>query len=180
MRIPVASSPSALSLPIEPAESMPGGSYYEWQDNQKPFVALTSETGTDPCDLNELNPVRLTCARVEHNFLPTLGVTPALGRNFLPAEDRPNAPRVAIISHALWRARFHQDRSVIGKIVRIDEAPTQIVGVLPAGFEMPPSACRHFCPRSARRWRPAKSRILAAPCGPLHASNPRNAAPGHG
>ena len=126
-----------LVAPIEPQEFMLGGSYYEWQDNQKPFVAMTSEIGADACDLNEINPVRLDCASVEHNFLPTLGVTPVVGRNFLPSEDRPNAPKVALISYALWRTRFHRDRSVAGKIISIDGKPTEIVGVLPQNFEMP-------------------------------------------
>lgn len=126
-----------LVAPIEPQEFMLGGSYYEWQDHQKPFVALTSEAGVEPCDLNEVNPVRLDCARIENNFLPTLGVMPIVGRNFLPIEDRPNAPRVALISFALWRSRFQMDRSVVGKIVKIDGMSTQVIGVLPAGFEMP-------------------------------------------
>jgi predicted permease len=126
-----------LVAPIEPQEFMLGGSYYEWQDHQKPFIALTSEAGVEPCDLNEVNPVRLDCASVENNFLPTLGVTPVVGRNFLPGEDRPNAPRVALISFALWRSRFQMDRSVVGKIVKIDGKSTQVIGVLPASFEMP-------------------------------------------
>ncbi|MGB6830878.1 MAG: ABC transporter permease [Terracidiphilus sp.] len=126
-----------LVAPIEPEEFMLGGSYYEWQDNQRPFVALTSEAGVEPCDLNEVNPVRLDCASVENNFLPTLGVTPVVGRNFLPLEDRPNAPKVALISFALWRSRFQMDRSVVGKIVRIDGKSTEVIGVLPANFEMP-------------------------------------------
>jgi hypothetical protein len=40
-----------LIAPIIPSEFMLGGSYYHWRDNQKPFVALTSETGVDECDL---------------------------------------------------------------------------------------------------------------------------------
>jgi putative ABC transport system permease protein len=126
-----------LVAPIEPQEFMLGGSYYEWQDNQKPFVAMTSETGVEPCDLTEVNPLRLDCARVENNFLPTLGIAPVVGRNFLPSEDRPNAPSVALISYSLWRSRFHMDRNVAGKVIRIDEKPTEIVGVLPRDFEMP-------------------------------------------
>ena len=126
-----------LVAPIEPQEFMLGGSYYEWQDHQKPFAALTSEAGVEPCDLNEVNPVRLDCASVENNFLPTLGVTPIVGRNFLPSEDRPNASRVALISFALWRSRFQMERSVVGKIVKIDGNSTQVIGVLPANFEMP-------------------------------------------
>ncbi len=126
-----------LVAPIEPQEFMLGGSYYEWQDNQQPFVSLTSEAGVEPCDLNEVNPVRLDCASVEHNFLPTLGVTPIVGRKFLPFEDRPNAPKVALISYALWRSRFQLDGSVVGRIIKIDGKSTEVIGVLPASFEMP-------------------------------------------
>lgn len=126
-----------LVAPIEPREFMLGGSYYEWQDNQKPFVSMTSETGVEACDLTETNPVRLACARVENNFLPTLGVMPVLGRNFLPEEDRPNAPRVALISYALWKGRYHLDPKVIGRLMQVDGNATEIVGVLPRGFEMP-------------------------------------------
>jgi len=126
-----------LVAPIEPQEFMLGGSYYEWQDHQKPFVAMTSETGVEPCDLNEANPVRLDCASVEANFLPTMGVTPVIGRNFQANEDRPNAAKVALISFALWRTRFNMEPAAVGKIIRIDGAPTQVIGVLPASFEMP-------------------------------------------
>jgi putative ABC transport system permease protein len=126
-----------LVAPIEPQEFILGGSYYEWQDNQKPFAAMTSETGVEPCDLTQANPMRLTCAHVESNFLPTLGVTPVLGRNFTATEDRPNGPKVALISFALWRSRFNGDPTIPGKVIQIDGAPTEIVGVLPRNFEMP-------------------------------------------
>ncbi len=126
-----------LVAPIEPQEFMLGGSYYEWQDNQKPFVALTSEIGVSPCDLTENNPERLDCARVEANFLPTLGLAPVIGRNFTANEDRPNGPRVALISYGLWLSRFRLDTTVVGQLMRIDGHATEIVGVLPKDFEMP-------------------------------------------
>ena len=66
-----------LIAPIEPQEFMLGGSYYEWQDNQKPFSALTSEIGVEPCDLTESNPARLDCARVEAQLPADSGRLPA-------------------------------------------------------------------------------------------------------
>jgi len=126
-----------LIAPIEPQEFMLGGSFYEWQDNQKPFVALTSEIAPEPCDLTENNPARLDCSRVEANFLPTLGVSPLIGRNFSANEDLPNGPRTAMISYGLWRSRYRLDPGVIGTLIRIDGESTQIVGVLPKDFEMP-------------------------------------------
>src|ERR1039457_2713793 len=79
----------------------------------------------------------MVCVRVEANFLDTLGVRLAAGRPFTAEEDRPNAPRVAIISHALWRSSFAADPAAIGKTLDIDGAPTRVAGVLPPDFVMP-------------------------------------------
>ena len=126
-----------LTAPIIPQEFMLGGSYYEWRDHQKPFTALTSETGVNPCDLTEHNPAHLSCASVEQNFLPTLGVSPILGRNFLPEEDRPNGPKVALISYALWSSHYSRDPGIVNRLIDIDEKQVRVIGVLPRDFEMP-------------------------------------------
>jgi hypothetical protein len=95
-------------------EFMLGYFYYDWQRNQKPFEALTSENAvTGECDLTERNPTQLSCSSVEGNFLPTLGVSPVLGRNFLPEEDIPNGPKVALITYGLiWSDRVNTAKSV--------------------------------------------------------------------
>ena len=126
-----------IVAPIEPQEFMLGYSYYEWQDHQTPFEILTSWTGSNNCDLTEQNALRLTCASVEANFLPALGVGPLLGRNFTPEEDRPNAPKVAMISYQLWRSRYGRDPSLVGKTVSLDGTPVRIIGVLNKDFELP-------------------------------------------
>jgi len=126
-----------LVQPLEKQEFTLGGFYYEWRDNQKPFESMTFERGAGECNLTASNPVRLHCADVAANFLPTLGVTPVIGRNFLPEEDVPNAPKSALISDALWLARYNRSRDVLNKQIDIDGKPVRIVGVLPAGFEMP-------------------------------------------
>ena len=126
-----------LTAPIIPQEFMLGGSYYNWRDNQKPFEAFTSETGANACDLTERNPARLSCASVEANFLPTLGVSPIRGRNFLPEEDRPNGPKAALISYALWSAHYGLDPAIVGRLIDLDGKQVRVVGVLPGDFEMP-------------------------------------------
>jgi predicted permease len=126
-----------LTAPILPREFMLGGSYYEWRDNQKAFDAFTSETGAQSCDLTERNPARLSCASVEQNFLPTLGVAPVLGRNFLAEEDRPNGPKVALISYGLWLSHYALDPGIINRLIDIDGKQARVVGVLPKDFEMP-------------------------------------------
>jgi predicted permease len=79
----------------------------------------------------------LKCALVESTFLPTFGIQPFLGRNFTSDEDRPNTPRVALITYGLWRSRFASDRNLPGRTISLDGRPTLVVGVLPAQFEMP-------------------------------------------
>ncbi len=126
-----------LVQPLEKNEFTLGGFFFDWQDNQKPFAEMTYEAGTDECNLTESDPVHLHCAQVAQNFLPTLGVAPAVGRNFAPEEDRPNAARTALISDGLWLRRYNRDPGVVNKTVMIDDHAVRIVGVLPGDFEMP-------------------------------------------
>ena len=72
---------------------------------------------------------------VTQNFFRALGVQPALGRAFLPEEDRPpQGPLVAILSDGFWHRVFGGARDVIGKTVSLDDKPFTIVGVMPPGF----------------------------------------------
>jgi len=119
-------------------EFMLGYFYYDWQRAQKPFETLTSESATTrECDLTERNPAQLKCTSVEGNFLPTLGISPVLGRNFLPQEELPNGPKVALISYGLWLSHYNLDRGILNKPIDLDGDPVEVVGVLPKNFEMP-------------------------------------------
>ncbi len=82
-------------------------------------------------------PEVLSGARVSDNFLSILGVPPALGRSFLPAENRTGAAGVAMISTDLWQRRFGGDRAVLGRTVTLAGSPYTIVGVLPPRFAFP-------------------------------------------
>src|SRR5262249_46064174 len=89
----------------------------------------------DELTLNTGEAGRGSSETIDPDYLPTLGVQPALGRNFLPEENQPPKPRaVVLISDELWNRRFNADPSVLGHTVDIDNAPYTIIGVLPAGF----------------------------------------------
>ena len=123
---------------LETNEFMLGYFYYDWQRNQRPFEAVTSESATTgECDLTESRPAQLSCTSVEGNFLPTLGVLPLLGRNFVQSETLPNGPKVALISYGLWLNHYGLDRGILNKTIDIDGKPVRVVGVLPRDFEMP-------------------------------------------
>jgi putative ABC transport system permease protein len=79
---------------------------------------------------------RVNIEYVGGRYLPTLGVQPALGRNFLPEEDRnPGGPKVVLLSDALWQRRYNADPRVLGQILDVGGEPFTIVGVLPPGFK---------------------------------------------
>jgi predicted permease len=72
--------------------------------------------------------------RVSANVFATLGTNPQLGRSFRPEEEILGNHRVLIISHRYWQNRFGGDGHIIGRTVRVDSEPYEIVGVLPATF----------------------------------------------
>ena len=95
------------------------------------------------------DPEMLKGARVSANFLDILGVRPVLGRAFIPEEDTPGGPPVAMISFRLWKRRFAADPKLAGKTALLNAVPYTIVGVLPAGFEFPVPELDVWVPRPA-------------------------------
>jgi len=77
------------------------------------------------------DPVRLESGEATSSLFPLLGIRPALGRTFLPGEDGPGAPRLAVLGHDLWRTRFGSDPTVLGRSVNLNGRPFEIIGVLP-------------------------------------------------
>jgi putative ABC transport system permease protein len=82
-------------------------------------------------------PERANSGVASASFFSLLGVRPVAGRLFLPEEDRPGGPPVAILSHSLWKRRFGGDPSVVGKGITLDDKVYTVVGVLPATFVIP-------------------------------------------
>src|ERR1051325_1579443 len=86
----------------------------------------------------ESEPLRVTAAGITRSLIDVLGVQPELGRNFTEEEDRNGGPRVAIISHGLWKKGFGGASDIIGKQIQINPTPPTMVGVIPAIFASPP------------------------------------------
>ena len=82
-------------------------------------------------------PRRYTGAYVTDAFLRILGMSPVLGRDFTPEDNKPGAEKVAIIGYAVWQRDFGGKPDIIGKSLRINGTPATIVGVMPSGFAFP-------------------------------------------
>jgi predicted permease len=72
---------------------------------------------------------------IDSRYLSTLGITPAIGRNFLPEEDYVGGPRITLVSDAFWHRMFNADPGVLGRTLSVDGSQYTIVGVLPDGFQ---------------------------------------------
>ena len=71
---------------------------------------------------------------VSGNYFTVLGVKPFAGRLMRPEDDREGAPAVAVISHAIWKSKFHGDPSIVGETVMFTGHPVTIVGITSEGF----------------------------------------------
>jgi putative ABC transport system permease protein len=72
---------------------------------------------------------------VDSNFFDTVGVQVALGRNFLASDQQPDRRLALILSHALWVRRFGGDPQILGRQLRLNSGPAQVVGILPPSFQ---------------------------------------------
>jgi predicted permease len=108
--------------------------FEDWERTARSFdsmsgIAFHNFDLTSPGKAEHLKGIRVTSA-----FLATLGVKPAIGRDFGASDDIVNAPPVGLISDPLWRERFSADLHVVGRSVVLDGKSFTVVGVLPSGL----------------------------------------------
>ena len=97
---------------------------------------------------SDLEPQQVLGGRMSASLLPMLRVSPVLGRSFLPEEDVEGARTVVMLTHGFWRQQFGGDPDIIGKSVRLDQVPYEIVGVLPEEFHVESPAPKLWVPFS--------------------------------
>ena len=85
-------------------------------------------------------------AGVATNFFQILGVSPILGRDFLPGDAQLGAERVAIIKDSLWRSRFAASPAVLGQRITLNDEPHTVVGVVPSDLWLLPELSKVYLP----------------------------------
>jgi putative ABC transport system permease protein len=128
-----------------------GANYLAWKKQARSFDAVganfgfamnlgTSEDGS-PAE-------RIEAMRFTASMWDVLGVRPIRGRVFTADEDRNGSPApVAVLSYNFWQRRFAGDLQIVGKTIRVDGVETDIIGVMPEGFE--------FASTDTAMWTPA-------------------------
>src|SRR5882757_5167776 len=120
-----------------PWDPVAAGTFQEWQkatQNTAQMALVSPWQGYNVSAGGGQLPESVTAAFVSWNLFRVLGVAPALGRDFLAADDQPNASATVILSNAFWKRRFAGDPAIVGKSVYLDAKPYTIIGVMPVSF----------------------------------------------
>ena len=114
--------------------SVAPGQLYEWRQRAKAFERLAATRTGSYTLTGGGEAIRVNAEQVTANYLRTLGVTPAIGRDFADEEDAPGHDGVAMLSHGFWVRHFGGRTNVVNAHIVLDRRPVTIVGVLPASF----------------------------------------------
>jgi putative ABC transport system permease protein len=109
----------------------------DWRERSRSFTAIAGVGQRSMALADQGDPERYDGAVVSWDLFSLLGVAPALGRDFVAADDRPGAPPVVMLSDEVWRLRYSGERSVIGRSVQINGRAHTIIGVMPPEFKFP-------------------------------------------
>jgi len=130
--------------------------FQEWRRQSRSFEGMAAFLSTNvnigarsPGD----RPERVDAIQADPSIFPLLGVSPAMGRSFTTEEAQSAAAPVVMLSAALYRRRFGNDTNLAGRTIRVDGVDRSVIGILPAGFELP-AAWEGFDQKKADVWIP--------------------------
>lgn len=116
-----------------------GGTFASWQSQAQSFEGMAIKKGLD-YNLSGSSgqfPELAHAQQASWNIFMLLGVDAALGRVFLPSDDRREADATVVLTWGLWKRRYGGDPGLIGKTISLDARPFTVIGVLPAWFNYP-------------------------------------------
>jgi putative ABC transport system permease protein len=124
--------------------------YITWRAERSVLAAAAAARGAAANLTGRGDAEQVAAGLVSPAYFDVAGVQPALGRAFREEESLPTAPRVVILSDALWKRRYGGDPAILGQTITISGVPNEVVGVMPAGFQPPIVAPR------AQLWQPLR------------------------
>src|SRR6476646_402345 len=111
------------------------GNFEDYRRRQQTFQNLSLWMDQSLNLTGRERPDRVIGSFVSDNFFALLGASPVLGRTFVPGEDRPGAPYVAVLGYTAWKKRFSGDVSILGEQSVMNNEPYTVVGVVPEKME---------------------------------------------
>ena len=108
--------------------------YFTYAEQNRTFQALGVWLPGTASVTEVAEPEQVRTVIVSDGTLQALGVPPVVGRWLGPGDQTPGAPDAVMLGYGYWQHRFGGDRSVIGRRIRVNSRPREIVGVMPQGF----------------------------------------------
>lgn len=109
--------------------------FVEFRDHNQSFSSVGAYN-VGAANLGTSTPSRPVTAVVTPELIATLGVPMLRGRAFTAEDSVPSAPPVAILSSELWQRSFGSDQQIVGQTIRVNDRPTQVIGIMPRGFDV--------------------------------------------
>jgi predicted permease len=132
------------SVPMIPLANLSYPDYLDWKRLNQVFSSMEVYNGTGYLLRTPAGTEPVPGIRVSDGFFHTLGIAPALGRDFYSGEDLPSAPKTVILSYSTWQKRFGGRKDAVGETVSLSGIPFTIVGVLPPDFQFAPGGNEEF------------------------------------
>ncbi|HXM43520.1 MAG TPA: ABC transporter permease [Bryobacteraceae bacterium] len=108
--------------------------FLDWRRESRSFTDIGATRSDDFNFTGSGEPERLSGEYVSASLFPVLGVTPFMGRGFLPQEDRQGAACAIMIGYGFWKQRLAADPNILGRVLTLNAMSCAVVGVLPADF----------------------------------------------
>lgn len=91
-------------------------------------------------------PEMISGLRATPSLFTTLGSPAALGRAFTEDDAKPDSPATIVLSHGLWTSHFGADPGVVGRVIRMNDRPVTVIGVMAEGFYFPSPKTQAWMP----------------------------------
>ena len=108
----------------------------DWRVMNHSFQALSAWRALYFTITGNGEPEQVWGSQVSGNFFKMLRVSPVLGRDFSPEDERPGHEQVVILSYALWERHYGGDPGIVGRTITLDDTPFVVIGILPRGFTL--------------------------------------------
>jgi predicted permease len=124
------------------------GMYDEWKKQNRSYtnLALAQSIRVGLSGSGGQLPEKLNSALFSWDMLRTLGVQPALGRDFTKDDDTSAANGTVLLSWGLWKRRFGGNSAILGQTIELDSRPFTVIGVMPAWFDFPSPSTQLWTP----------------------------------
>ncbi len=118
-------------------QSVAAADFLDWKAEARTLTGLSAIEWWEPNLVGRDEPVQLGGFYVSPEYFTSVGITPIHGRGFLVEEGEVGRHRRVVLSHSLWLRRFGADPAVVGQTILLDGEAHEIVGIAPAGFQIP-------------------------------------------